>query len=73
VLLYDKTINKLVGYRLYDEKDELKETTLFGYNSGLVESLCAIQTTKKLKLQSGEDVDMETTIQLTDMKIDINL
>jgi hypothetical protein len=73
VLLFDKNINKLAGYRLYDQANNLLQSTLYGYNKGEIESLCAIQTIQKIHLPSGKAAKMFTQNAIEDLKISINL
>lgn len=73
VLLIDKTLNKLVGTRIYNSGNTLLQSTFFGYNDGEVQSLNAIKTIEKVTLASGDEVDMITYSKIDDMELNLNL
>jgi hypothetical protein len=73
VLLIDKTLNKIVGTRIYDQNNQLLQSTFFGYNNGEVKSLNAIKTTQKVQLPSGDEVDMISYSKIDDMQFNLNL
>lgn len=73
VLLIDKTLNKIVGTRIYNEQNVLLQTTYFGYNEGETQALNAIKTVEKVILLSGDEVDMVTYSKIDDMQLNLNL
>ena len=72
VLLIDKTLNKVVGTRIYDN-NQLLQTTFYGYNEGEVQSLNAIKTIQKIQLLSGNEIDMISYSKIDDMEFNLNL
>lgn len=72
VLLIDKTLNKVVGTRIYDN-NQLLQTTFYGYNKGEVQSLNAIKTVQKIQLSSGNKIDMVSCSKIDDMEFNLNL
>lgn len=72
VLLIDKTLNKIVGNRIYSN-NQLLQSTFFGYNKGEVQSLNAIKTTQKIQLLSGNEIDMISYSKIDDMEFNLNL
>ena len=72
VLLIDKTLNKIVGTRIYDN-NQLLQTTFFGYNKGEVQSLNAVKTIQKIQLLSGNEIDMISYSKIDDMEFNLNL
>jgi hypothetical protein len=72
VLLIDKTLNKVVGTRIYDN-NQLLQTTFYGYNEGEVQSLNAIKTVQKIQLSSGNKIDMVSCSKIDDMEFNLNL
>ncbi len=72
VLLIDKTLNKIVGTRIYSN-NQLLQSTFFGYNKGEVQSLNAIKTIQKIQLLSGNEIDMISYSKIDDMEFNLNL
>ena len=72
VLLIDKTLNKIVGTRIYSN-NQLLQSTFFGYNKGDVQSLNAIKTIQKIQLLSGNEIDMVSYSKIDDMEFNLNL
>ena len=72
VLLIDKTLNKIVGTRIYGN-NQLLQSTFFGYNKGEVQSLNAIKTIQKIQLLSGNEIDMISYSKIDDMEFNLNL
>ncbi len=72
VLLIDKTLNKIVGTRIYSN-NQLLQSTFFGYNKGKVQSLNAIKTIQKIQLVSGNEIDMISYSKIDDMEFNLNL
>ena len=72
VLLIDKKLNKIVGNRIYNEHNEILQSTLYGYNSGEIKSLCAIKVNQKVKLPSGQQVDMELNTRIDELKFTLS-
>lgn len=72
VLLIDKRMNKLVGSRIYGEKNELLQSTFYGYNHGDIQSLSAIKVEQKIMLPSGNEVNMELNTKIEDLKFSLN-
>ena len=72
VLLIDKTLNKIVGTRIYSN-NQLLQSTFFGYNKGKVQSLNAIKTIQKIQLLSGNEIDMISYSKIDDMEFNLNL
>lgn len=73
VLLIDKTLNKIVGTRIYNDSNQLLQSTFFGYNKGEVQSLNAIKTIQKIQLLSGNEIDMISYSKIDDMEFNLNL
>mgnify|MGYP000114926032 CR=1 FL=1 len=72
VLLIDKTLNKIVGTRIYSN-NQLLQSNFFGYNKGEVQSLNAIKTIQKIQLVSGNEIDMISYSKIDDMEFNLNL
>ncbi|MDA9317078.1 hypothetical protein N9Q58_04100 [Polaribacter sp.] len=72
VLLIDKTLNKIVGTRIYSN-NQLLQSTFFGYNKGDVKSLNAIKTIQKIQLLSGNEIDMISYSKIDNMEFNLNL
>lgn len=72
VLLIDKTLNKIVGTRIYSN-NQLLQSIFFGYNKGEVQSLNAIKTVQKIQLLSGNEIDMISYSKIDDMQFNLNL
>ena len=70
VLLIDKTLNKIVGTRIYSN-NQLLQSTFFGYNKGDVQSLNAIKTIQKIQLLSGNEIDMVSYSKIDDMEFNL--
>lgn len=72
VLLIDKAQNKIVGTRIYDN-NKLLQSTFFGYSKGETKSLNAIKTIQKIKLASGNEIDMVSYSKIDEMEFNLNL
>ena len=72
VLLIDKTLNKIVGTRIYSN-NQLLQSTFYGYNKGEVQSLNAIKTIQKIPLLGGNEIDMISYSKIDDMEFNLNL
>lgn len=73
VLLIDRNINKVVGSRIYNAKNELLQTIYYGYNKGKVQSLKAIRVEEKTKLPSGKEVKMIISSKIEKLKFNLNI
>ncbi|MDP2423295.1 MAG: hypothetical protein U1C46_09250 [Bacteroidales bacterium] len=73
VLLIDKSINKMVGTRIYDAQDNLVQSVFFGYNKGDVQSLSAIRIEQQTHLPSGSEVKMISISQIENLKFNLNI
>lgn len=72
VLLIDKSINKLVGTRIYDENDKLVQTVFYGYNRGEVQSMNAIKVEQMEQLPTGKEVKMISLSKIENLKFNLN-
>ncbi len=73
VLLINKNINKLVGNRIYNEKNELLQTVYYGYNKGKIQSLNAVRVEEKISLPSGKEIKMTTNSKIENLKFNLNI
>lgn len=72
VLLIDKSINKLVGTRVYDVDDKLVQTVFFGYNKGKVQSMNAIKVEQMEQLPTGKEVKMILLSKIDNLEFNLN-
>ena len=73
VLLIDKSINKMVGSRIYDKDNKLLQSIFYGYKKGEVQSLNAIKIEQKMALPSGNEVNMVNLTKIDDLQMKINI
>ncbi|MCK4664108.1 MAG: hypothetical protein KAT68_14670 [Bacteroidales bacterium] len=73
VLLIDKKMNRLAGTRIYNSKDELLLSTLFGYGPPENPFLTAIKQESKELLPSGKEVAVESYTRIENINFKINI
>lgn len=72
VMLIDKEKNRMVANRMYDERDEVLQTTYYGYAKGETEALDAIRVEEPLLLEEPVAVTKVTLTKISDLNISIN-
>lgn len=72
VMLIDKTKNRMVANRIYDERDEVLQTTYYGYAKGETEALDAIRVEEPLFLEEQAEITKVTLTKISDLNISIN-
>mgnify|MGYP005853730809 CR=1 FL=1 len=72
VMLVDKGNNRMVANRMYNEWDEILQTTYYGYAEGQVEALNAIRVEEPLLLEEQTEITKVTLTKISDLNISIN-
>lgn len=72
VMLLDKEKNRMVANRMYDEGDEVLQTTYYGYAKGETEALDAIRVEEPVLLEEPAEITKVTLTKISDLNISIN-
>ena len=73
VVLIDKKENRTAGTRVYNSKDELLSSTLFGYGPPWKPFLTAIKQQAKETLPSGAEIIIESYSKIDNIKYKVNI
>lgn len=72
VMLIDKGKNRMVANRIYNEWNEILQTTYYGYTKGETEALDAIRVEEPLVFEEKIDLTKVTLTKISDLNISIN-
>jgi hypothetical protein len=72
VMLIDKENNRMLANRMYDEADEITQTTFYGYAKGDVQALDAIRVEEPILIQGTTKITKVTLTKISDLSISLN-
>lgn len=72
VVLVDESRNRMVGSRIYDEKNNAIQTTYLAFSKGKNEHIKAVRTIQNIALPSGKKTKLISTSEITDFKLILN-
>jgi hypothetical protein len=73
VTLLDTKTGKMLGYVIYDEKENVLQRTYYRYNTGEVKSIKMIQTEEVMQLPSGTEVSKVTLMTFDNLVYKLNI